>query len=102
MKLNPGMTYQLQAIGKIKLSHYLGQQVEVTRKESPSLRTSSNSSTRVRPGGFNNHFYQDHRPDVLTIEEHRGSVSLAGRQRISPNGLNYSVAIQSPKTLNRR
>jgi hypothetical protein len=47
MKQDPGMTYQLQATGKIKLSHYLGQQVEVTGKESPSLRTSSNSSARM-------------------------------------------------------
>jgi hypothetical protein len=47
MRLDPGMTYQLQATGKIKLSHYLGQQVEVTGKESPSLRTSSSSSTRT-------------------------------------------------------
>ena len=29
-KPDPGMTYQLQAPGKIKLGHYLGQQVEVT------------------------------------------------------------------------
>jgi len=47
MKPDPGMTYQLQATGKIRLSHYLGQQVEVTGKESPSLRTSSNSSART-------------------------------------------------------
>jgi hypothetical protein len=47
MKQDPGMSYQLQATGKIKLSHYLGQQVEVTGKESPSLRTSSSSSART-------------------------------------------------------
>jgi hypothetical protein len=47
MKQDPGMTYQLQATGKIKLSHYLGKQVEVTGKESPSLRTSSSGSTRT-------------------------------------------------------
>jgi hypothetical protein len=47
MKLDPGMTYQLRATGKIKLSHYLGQQVEVTGKESPSLRTSSSTSARM-------------------------------------------------------
>ena len=46
-KQDPGMTYQLQPTGKIKLSHYLGQQVEVTGKESPSLRTSSSSSARM-------------------------------------------------------
>jgi hypothetical protein len=47
MKLDPGMTYQLQSTGKIKLSHYLGQQVEVTAKESPSLRTSSSTPART-------------------------------------------------------
>ena len=46
-KPDPGMTYQLQATGKIKLSHYVGQQVEVTGKESPSLRMSFNSSARA-------------------------------------------------------
>jgi hypothetical protein len=45
-KQDPGMTYQLQPTGKIKLSHYLGQQVEVTGKESPSLRTSTTGSRR--------------------------------------------------------
>jgi hypothetical protein len=44
MKVNPGITYQLRVTGKIVLSHYLGQQVEVIGKESPSLRTSSNAS----------------------------------------------------------
>jgi hypothetical protein len=48
-KPDPGMTYQLQATGKIKLGHYLGQQVEVTGKESPSLRMSSSSSARTGP-----------------------------------------------------
>ena len=48
-KPDPGMTYQLQATSKIKLGHYLGQQVEVTGKESPSLRMSSNSSARTGP-----------------------------------------------------
>ena len=47
MKLDPGMTYQLHATGKIRLKHYLGQQVEVTGRESPSLSTSSNSSGRM-------------------------------------------------------
>ena len=49
MKQDPGMTYQLQATGKIKLSNYLGQQVEVTGKESPSLRTSSSTPARAGP-----------------------------------------------------
>ena len=47
MKHDPGMSYQLHAPGKIHLSHYLGQQVEVIGKESPSLSTSSNPSGRV-------------------------------------------------------
>ena len=47
MKQDPAVTYELQATRKTKLSHYLGQQVEVTGKESPSLSTSSDSSARV-------------------------------------------------------
>ncbi len=30
MKQDPGVSYQLQATGKIKLRHYLGQRVEVS------------------------------------------------------------------------
>ncbi len=44
---DPGMTYELQAIGKTKLRHYLGQRVEVIGKESPSLSTSSDTSSRM-------------------------------------------------------
>jgi hypothetical protein len=47
MKVDPGMTYELQATGKIKLRHYLGQQVEVTGKESPSMSTSSDALARM-------------------------------------------------------
>ena len=46
-KQNPGMTYELQATGKIKLRQYLGQRVEVTGKESPSLSTSSDALTKT-------------------------------------------------------
>jgi hypothetical protein len=46
-KQDPGMSYQLHATGKISLAHYLGQQVEVTGQESPSMGTSSNSSGRI-------------------------------------------------------
>ncbi len=46
-KQDPGMTYELQATGKTKLRHYLGQQVEVTGKESPSLSTSSEALARM-------------------------------------------------------
>src|ERR1700733_1933252 len=41
VKQDPAMTYELQATGKIKLGHYVGQRVEVTGEKSPSLSTSS-------------------------------------------------------------
>jgi len=47
MKQDPGLSYQLHAAGKISLAHYLGQQVEVTGEESPSMSTSSNPSGRI-------------------------------------------------------
>jgi len=47
IKQDPAMTYELQASGKMKLRHYLGQRVEVTGKESPSMSTSSDSLTRT-------------------------------------------------------
>ncbi|HEY6301864.1 MAG TPA: hypothetical protein VIX14_02250 [Terriglobales bacterium] len=47
IKQNPAMTYQLQATGKTKLRQYLGQRVEVTGTESPSMSTSSDSLTRT-------------------------------------------------------
>ena len=43
-KQDPGMTYELQATGKIKLRHYLGKRMEVTGNESPSMSTSSDTS----------------------------------------------------------
>jgi len=46
-KQNPAMTYELQATGKTKLRNYLGQQVEVTGKESPSLSTSSDALNKT-------------------------------------------------------
>jgi len=46
MKQDPGVAYQLQATGKTKISKYLGQQVEVTGTESPSMSTSSDASRR--------------------------------------------------------
>ena len=46
MKTNPAVTYELHATNHIKLGKYLGQRVEVTGKESPSLSTSSDTSTR--------------------------------------------------------
>lgn len=47
MKTNPGVTYELHGTHGIKLAHYLGQRVEVTGSESPSLATSSDSMTRT-------------------------------------------------------
>ena len=46
-KQDPGMTYELQATGKMKLRRYLGQQVEVTGTESPSMSTSSDALART-------------------------------------------------------
>lgn len=46
MKQDPAVTYELQSSHKIKLSHYLGQQVEVTGSESPTMGTSSDSNRR--------------------------------------------------------
>lgn len=43
MLQNPAMTYRLQGTGKIKVSYYLGQQVEVTGTKSPSMSTSSDA-----------------------------------------------------------
>ena len=47
MKQNPAITYQLQATGKIKLSHYMGQRVEATGSESPTMSTSSDAMNKV-------------------------------------------------------
>jgi hypothetical protein len=46
MKGNPGVTYELQATGKIKLHRYLGQRVEVLGTESPTMATSSDATRR--------------------------------------------------------
>ena len=48
-KQYPAITWELEATGKskIKLGQYLGQQVEVTGNESPSLSTSSDYLTRA-------------------------------------------------------
>jgi len=46
-KQDPAITYELQATGKIKLRHYLGQRVEVTGSEAPSISTSSDALTKT-------------------------------------------------------
>ena len=47
VKQHPASTYILQATGKIKLGPYLGQRVEITGTESPSLSTSSDALSRL-------------------------------------------------------
>ncbi len=47
MKTNPAITYQLHASGKTRLKHYLGQRVEVTGEEEPTLSTSSDAMARM-------------------------------------------------------
>jgi hypothetical protein len=47
MRQDPAVTYELQATGKTKLHKYLGQQVEITGTESPSMSTSSDTSARA-------------------------------------------------------
>ena len=46
-KQEPAITYELQATGKIKLRQYLGQRVEVTGTEAPSMSTSSDALTKT-------------------------------------------------------
>lgn len=46
-KQNPGVTYELQATHKIKLRKYLGQRVEVTGSEGPTLSTSSDAINKM-------------------------------------------------------
>jgi hypothetical protein len=47
IKQHPEMTYELQGTHNIKLRHYLGQRVEVTGSESPSLSTSSDAMNKT-------------------------------------------------------
>jgi hypothetical protein len=49
IKQDPGITYELQATGKTKLSRYLGQRVQVTGTQSPSLSTSSDAARAQSP-----------------------------------------------------
>jgi hypothetical protein len=47
IKQNPAMTYELQGTHKIKLSHYLGQRVEVTGNESTTMSSSSDATAKM-------------------------------------------------------
>lgn len=46
-KQDPAMTYELQATNKIRLRQYLGQRVEVSGTEGPSMSTSSDVMTKT-------------------------------------------------------
>ena len=46
-KQNPAMTYELQGTHKIRLRNYLGQRVEVTGSESPTMSTSSDAMNKT-------------------------------------------------------
>ena len=47
VKSDPAVSYELQATGKIRLHSYLGQQVEVTGEQSPTLSSSSDAMNRT-------------------------------------------------------
>ena len=47
MKEEPGISYELQASGKIRLHDYLGQRVEVTGPQSPTLSSSSDAMNKT-------------------------------------------------------
>ena len=47
IKQNPAMTYELQGSRKIRLSHYLGQRVEVKGSEGPTMSSSSDSLNKI-------------------------------------------------------
>jgi hypothetical protein len=49
MKQDPAITYELQGSGKIRLRSYMGQRVEVTGRESPTLASSSDMLNRIGP-----------------------------------------------------
>jgi|ERR1700728_1680777 hypothetical protein len=47
IKQDPAITYELQGSRKIKLRYYLGQRVEVTASESPTMASSSDAMNKV-------------------------------------------------------
>jgi hypothetical protein len=47
MKQNPAVTYELQATGKTRLRNYLGQRVEVTGTESPTMSSTSDALNKT-------------------------------------------------------
>jgi len=47
MKQDPAVSYELQGTHKIRLRNYLGQRVEVTGNESPTMASSSDALNKV-------------------------------------------------------
>jgi hypothetical protein len=47
MKQNPGISYELLATGKLRLRDYLGQRVEVTGDQSPTMSSSSDALNKT-------------------------------------------------------
>jgi len=47
MKQDPGVAYQLQAMGKTRLKNYLGKEVEITAHEQPTLSSSSDALNKI-------------------------------------------------------
>ncbi len=47
VKQNPPVTYELQGTRKIRLSHYLGQRVEVTGRMGPTMSSSSDALNKT-------------------------------------------------------
>jgi hypothetical protein len=47
MKQDPAVSYELQGTHQIKLRHYLGQRVEVTGSESPTMASSSDAINKI-------------------------------------------------------
>lgn len=46
IKTNPAITYELRASGKTRLHHYMGQRVEVTGEQEPTLSSSSDAMAK--------------------------------------------------------
>ena len=74
VRQDPAMTYELQSCGKTKLDHYLGRQVEVTGRESPSLSTSSDFLTGGVPS-----------PVTLTVTSIQTITKKCTEQLVSDN-----------------
>ena len=47
MKQDPAVSYELQATGKVRLHNFLGQRVEVSGEQSPTMSSSSDAMNRV-------------------------------------------------------